>query len=41
MKVFLVSCAVAIIVAVGSMYVLNDYQQTAESAFASKSGVRL
>lgn len=40
MKAFLVSCAVAIVVAIGSVYVLNDYQQTAETAFSSKSGVR-
>ena len=41
MKVFVTSCAVAIVVAVGAIYVLDGYQQTAETAFVSKSGVRL
>jgi hypothetical protein len=41
MKVFLISCAVAIIVAVGAVYVLDAYQRPATSAFASSSGVRL
>jgi hypothetical protein len=41
MKVFLIACAVAIIVAVGSVYVLDGYQRSADVAFASKSGVRL
>jgi hypothetical protein len=41
MKVFLISCAVAIIVAVGAVYVLDSYQKPADMAFASPSGVRL
>jgi hypothetical protein len=41
MKAFLISCAVAIVVAVGSVYVLDGYQRSAETAFASQSGVRL
>lgn len=41
MKVFLISCAVAIIVAVGSVYVLDAYQKPAEVAYKSSSGVRL
>ena len=41
MKVFLISCAVAIVVAVASVYVLDGYQQPAEVAFSSNSGVRL
>jgi hypothetical protein len=41
MKVFLISCAVAIIVGIGAVYVLDAYQKPADIAFASPSGVRL
>src|SRR5690606_1675344 len=41
MKVFLISCAVAIIVAVGAVYTLGGFQRQADVAFSSKSGVRL
>src|SRR5690606_19066718 len=41
MKVFLISCAVAIIVAVGAVYTLDGFQRQADTAFSSKSGVRL
>jgi xanthosine utilization system XapX-like protein len=41
MKVFLISCAVAIVVAVGSIYALNEFQRPADVAFSSKTGVRL
>ena len=41
MKVFLISVAVAIVVAVASVYVLDSYQRPAEVAFSSSSGVRL
>jgi hypothetical protein len=41
MKVFLISCAVAIIVAVGAVYTLDGFQRPADAAFSSKSGVRL
>ena len=41
MKVFLISCAVAVIVAVGSVYAVDGFQRPADVAFSSKSGVRL
>ncbi len=41
MKVFLISCAVAAVVAVGSIYTLNEFQRSADVAYSSKSGVRL
>jgi len=41
MKVFLISCAVAIIVAIGAVSVLDSYQRPAEMAYKSSTGVRL
>lgn len=41
MKAFLISCAVAIIVAVGAVYTLDAYQTPADTAFTSPTGVRL
>ena len=41
MKVFLISCAVAIIVAIGAVYTLDAYQQPADVSFTSSTGVRL
>jgi hypothetical protein len=41
MKVFLISCAVAIIVAIGATFVLDAYQKPAEMAYKSSTGVRL
>jgi hypothetical protein len=41
MKVFLISCAVAIVVAIGSIYALDGFQRQADVAYSSKSGVRL
>lgn len=41
MKVFIIACAVAIVVAVGAVYVLDGYQQQATMAYTSKTGVRL
>lgn len=41
MKVFLISCVAAIVVAIASVYVLDGYQRPAELAFTSSSGVRL
>lgn len=41
MKVFLISCAVAVIVAVGAVYALDGIQRPADAAYTSKSGVRL
>lgn len=41
MKVFVISCVAAIVVAVAAAYVLDRYQRPAEMAFTSASGVRL
>jgi hypothetical protein len=41
MKVFLISCIVAIVVAVGSVYILDGYQRQADAAFSSPQSVRL
>jgi hypothetical protein len=41
MKAFLASCAVAIIVAVGAVYVLDAYQKPADVTYTSSTGVRL
>jgi hypothetical protein len=41
MKMFLISCAVAIIVAIGATFVLDAYQEPAEMAYKSSTGVRL
>ena len=40
MKVFLTASAVAIVIAIGSVYVLNGMQESVSVAFAT-SGVRL
>jgi hypothetical protein len=41
MKVFLIACAVALILGVGSVYVLNSVQESSTVAYTSPSGVRL
>jgi hypothetical protein len=41
MKVFLISCAVAIVVAIAAVYVLDRYQRPVAMAFTSTTGVRL
>ncbi|MEX0590312.1 MAG: hypothetical protein WD207_04430 [Xanthobacteraceae bacterium] len=41
MKVFLASCAVAIVLAVGAVFVLNGLQTPASVAFTAPSSVRL
>jgi hypothetical protein len=41
MKTFLTAALLAIVIAVGSVYVLGAYQQQVDEAFASNSGVRL
>jgi len=41
MKSFVIACAVAVVVALGSAYVLNAFNQTAEHAFSSRTGVRV
>jgi len=40
MRVYLVSCIVAIIIAAGAVYVLNEFQQDSNVAYAT-SGVRI
>ena len=41
MKSFIAACVVIVVIAVGAVYVLDRYQQTAESAYASPTGVRI
>jgi hypothetical protein len=41
MKAFLASVAVAIVVAVGSVYILDVYQKPSAAAYQSPTGVRL
>lgn len=38
---FISACIVAVIVAVGAVYVLDEYQEPASVAYSSPSGVRL
>jgi hypothetical protein len=40
MRVYLISCIVAIIVAAGAVYVLNEFQQDSNVAY-STSGARI
>jgi hypothetical protein len=41
MQSFIAACVVAIIIAVGAVYVLDSYQEPADVAYASSTGVRL
>jgi hypothetical protein len=41
MQSFLAACAVAIVVALGSVFVLDGVQKTADQGFTSSTGVRL
>ena len=41
MQSFIAACVVAIVIAIGAVYVLDSYQEPAEMAYASSSGVRL
>jgi hypothetical protein len=41
MQSFVAACVVAIIIAVGAGVVLNVYQEPADVAFSSSTGVRL
>jgi hypothetical protein len=41
MPSFLVSCVTAIVIAIGAALVLNSVQKPADTAFHSKTGVRL
>jgi hypothetical protein len=41
MKVFLIACVTAIVLAVIGGVVLNGIQQTADKAYSSSTGVRL
>jgi hypothetical protein len=38
---FIAACVVAIIIAIGAVYVLDSYQEPAEVAYKSSTGVRL
>ncbi len=40
MRSFIIACVAALVVAIGAAIVLEKYQQTADSAYASKSGAR-
>jgi hypothetical protein len=41
MQSFIAACVVAVIIAVGAVYVLDAYQQPAATAYKSPTGVRL
>jgi hypothetical protein len=41
MKAFLAACVAIVIIAVGASIVLNHYQESAEVAFSSPTGVRI
>jgi len=41
MNAFIVACLAIVVIAVGSVVVLDRYQQSSERAFASQSGVRI
>jgi hypothetical protein len=41
MKVFLISCVTAIVLAIGGGVVLNSIQEPSSAAFSSPTGVRL
>lgn len=41
MRSFLVSCIVAIVLALGAVVVLNMVQKPVETAFTSRTGVRI
>ena len=41
MQSFIAACVVAIVIAVGAVYVLDSYQQPSEMAYTSSTGVRL
>jgi hypothetical protein len=41
MRSFLVSCATAVVIALGAVVVLNQVQKPVESAFTSPTGVRI
>jgi hypothetical protein len=41
MKAFLVACVAIVVIAVGASVVLDRYQEPAETAYASPTGVRI
>lgn len=41
MKSFIVACVAAVIIAVGGWLVLNQVQQSAETAYTSRTGARI
>jgi hypothetical protein len=41
MKAFLAACLAIVVFAVGASYVLNAFQEPAQEAFASPTGVKL
>ena len=41
MKAFLIACAAIIVIAVGASVVLERYQEPAEAAYSSPTGVRI
>ncbi|MGE0628292.1 MAG: hypothetical protein AB7O43_10740 [Hyphomicrobiaceae bacterium] len=41
MRSFIVACVAALVIAVASVYLLEAYQEPAETAFVSPTGVRL
>jgi hypothetical protein len=41
MKAFLIACAAIIVIAIGAFFALDHYQEPAEVAFSSPTGVRI
>jgi hypothetical protein len=41
MRSFLMSCAAIVVIAVGSVVVLNHFQEPVATAFSSPTGVRI
>ncbi len=40
MKIFILACVAALVLALGAAVVLNQFQMSAQSAFSSSTGVR-
>jgi hypothetical protein len=41
MQSFIAACVIAIVIAIGAVYVLDSYQEPADVAYTSSTGVRL
>ncbi len=41
MRIFVVACSAAIVIAIGAYFVLNNYQEPVSDAFISPSSTRI